>query len=384
MVWQVLQHLVSLRRLGFDTWYVEDSDRPLAEYHRPYGQGPANYDDSWDFTGNLDLLAYYMRAIGFADRWVFRTPEVYDACHGATDIVGLAKLYREADAVLNLCGSQELRDEHRAIRCLIYLETDPVKNQVAVAQGDPAKIEELDAYHYRFTYGTNLGAPECTVPVERHRWIATRPPVCPEWWTPEGPPAAGTALTTIANWRHKGKDVVWNGEVWRWSKHHEFQRFINLPSRARLPLEMAIGAIRPDEWAELQQRGWRTVRSHTLEDPAVYRDYVRTSLGEFTVAKEQYTRPRTGWFSDRSVCYLAAGRPVVTQDTGFGRSVPTGEGLFAYATEDEALAAIAAIADDYPKHSAAAGEIAREYFDGVRVLGELLNEVGLMARPQTA
>ncbi|MFC1882964.1 hypothetical protein ACFL2S_15945, partial [Thermodesulfobacteriota bacterium] len=123
---------------------------------------------------------------------------------------------------------------------------------------------------------------------------------------------------------------------------------------------------------------WRTVPSSTLADPKLYCDYIRNSIGEFTVAKGQYVRPRSGWFSDRSVCYLAAGRPVITQDTGFGNSLPTGEGLFLFATEDEVLMAIDSVARNYTRHSAAALEIAREYFNAEIVLGEVFHKAGLM------
>ena len=116
----------------------------------------------------------------------------------------------------------------------------------------------------------------------------------------------------------------------------------------------------------------------SISDPDDYREYILRSTGEFTAAKEQYVAPRSGWFSDRSACYLAAGRPVVTQDTGFGKFVPTGEGLFAFSTLDEAASAIESIASDYERHSAAAVEVAREYFDAERLLGRMLEEAGVL------
>ncbi len=370
MVWQVYHYLVPLRRLGFDVWYVEDSDRLLYD--------PVTYIPTENFGANVRLLASFMEMIGLGDRWVFGRPDSKAACVGATDRSGLNRLYREADAVINLCGAQELENVDTSIKCLIYLETDPVYKQVEVAKGNQTYIQELDAYDYLFTYGENLGAADCLVPVVKYRWLPTRPPVCVDLWQTRTNPPDGAALTSVANWKHKSKDVIWNGEAWHWSKHYEFLRFIDLPNESRLPLELAVGAINAEDLDRLGQCGWRTIASGTLEDPKSYHSYINRSLGEFTVSKEQYVRPRSGWFSDRSVCYLAAARPVVTQDTGFGKFVPTGQGLFSFQTHDDALDAIAHIADEYQRHSIAALEIAREYFEAERVVGDILRRVGLL------
>lgn len=370
MTWQVLHHLAGMRRLGFDVWYVEDSDTPVLH--------PTTYWPTSDYAANVAYLARQMQSVGLGDRWIFRPPSVYDTCFGARNLAGLAQLYKEADAVFNLCGAHELRPEHDVIRCLVYLETDPVETQVGVANQEIRTIEALAAYDHLFTYGENLGTPGCRVPIERFVWQPTRPPVCVDWWTTIDLPAAGAPLTTIANWKHTGKDVSWQGEIYHWSKHYEFLRFITLPRRSPLPLELALGGISDDELAQVRSHGWRIVPSVSLSDPDAYREYIRASCGELTVAKEQYVRLRTGWFSDRSVCYLAAGRPVITQDTGFGDILPTGEGLFAFATIDEALAAIETVSRDYARHAAAAHQIAQEFFAAEHVLGDVLRQVGLL------
>jgi hypothetical protein len=370
MTWQVLHHLAGLRQLGFDVWYVEDSDSLVLN--------PSTFSPTYDYFDNVEYLSRHMDSIGLANRWIFRPPTVYDECVGAVDLQGLYQLYKEADAVLNLCGSHKLRPEHRDIRCLIYLETDPVANQIAVAKSEEHTIQELDAYDYLFTYGENLGKKDCLVPVERFRWLPTRPPVCTDFWLKSEIPTLGTTLTTIANWRHVGKDISWLGEIYHWSKHHEFLRFINLPSHSALPLELAIGAIREDEVSLLRLHGWRVIPSVSLSEPGAYHKYICASAGEFTVAKDQYIRMHSGWFSDRSVCYLAAGRPVIAQDTGFSKILPTGEGLFAYATEEEALEYIEQVAFGYPRHSRAACEIAHECFSAEKVLGDIMRRTGLM------
>ena len=370
MTWQVLHHLEGIRRLGFDVWYVEDSDRPV--YH------PTTYWPTFECDANVAYLARHMHSLGLDERWIFRSPGVSTRCCGARDLAGLQSLYREADAVFNLCGAQELRPEHRDVRCLVYLETDPVANQIGVATGHLPTIEALAAHQYLFTYGANFGAPDCRVPVERFQWLPTRPPVCTDWWATSAPPAAGAPLTTVANWKHTGKDIVWQGETYYWSKHLEFQHFLDLPSFSALPLELAIGAVSDDERSDIHRHGWRTVSSVSLADPSAYREYIRASRGEFTVAKDQNIRLRSGWFSDRSACYLASGRPVITQDTGFGNIIPTGAGLFSFTTADEALAAIAMVAHDYERQSTAARRIAQEYFAAERVLGDVFRRIGLL------
>src|SRR6266404_3991184 len=171
MVWQVYHYLIALRRLGFDVWYVEDSDRPLYD--------PVHHNATLEYRDNLALLARYLERIGFEERWVFRAPATNE-CIGARDARGLEALYGEALAAINLCGCQEIRAEHSRLPCRIYLETDPVENQVAVANGNAGVIAQLDAHDVHFTYGENLGRPGCPVPIGRYKWLATRPPVIPD------------------------------------------------------------------------------------------------------------------------------------------------------------------------------------------------------------
>lgn len=368
MTWQVLHHLAGLRRIGFDVWYVEDSDRPV--------YSATSYLMTEDVTDNLAYLSRYMSAIGLGNRWIFRKPGTR-TCLGARDFSGLVRLYRRADAVLNLCGAQEQLPYHDAIRRLAYLQTDPVADQVAVANGDPDRIRDLARYDYLFTYGVNLGATDCLAPVQGYRWTPTWPPVCVDWWEGAPPPGEGAALTTIAKWSHTGKDVTWRGETWHWSKDYEFRGFMDVAERSPLPLEMAVSSISEAELAELREREWRTTPSARAKDPPAYRDYIRSSLGEFTVAKEQYVRPRSGWFSDRSVCYLAAGRPVVMQATGFEKHLPTGLGLLAFTTLDQAVAALESVAREYTSHARAAQELAVEHFAAERVLDDVMQEMAL-------
>lgn len=370
MTWQALHYLAGLRSLGFDVWYVEDTDAEVRDPETLWGND--------NYAPNVEFLKRHMESIGLADRWVFRPPGNYKFCLGATDIGGLASLYRDAEAVINLCGSHELRSEHDQISCLVYLETDPVPKQIAVANGDPETIADLGRYSYLFTYAENIGADDCSIPVEQFTWHTTRPPVVVDWWrSPDGLPANG-AFSTVTSWTHTWNDVVWQGESWTWSKDHEFRRFRKLPRRCVAPMELAVTGMDDEEAGIFREAGWRLRESSEVSDPAAYRRYICDSLGEFTVSKEQYVRPRTGWFSDRSVCYLAAGRPVITQETGFSKFLPCGEGLFPFLTEREASEAIAEILNDYARHSLGALNVAKRYFDAKDVVRRMMSTIGLL------
>jgi len=370
MTWQALHYIVGLRTLGFDVWYVEDTDAKVRDRQ--------TLCESDDYAPNVEFLKRQMALVGLADRWIFRPPDNHDSCLGATDIDGLVGLYRDAEAVINLCGSHELRAKHDQIQCLVYLETDPVPNQIAVANKDPAIIAELERYKFLFTYGENIGADDCRVPSERFSWHATRPPVIIDWWQSPAQVSANAPFSTVTSWTHSWNDVTWQGETWRWSKHYEFRKFRSLPKHCEVPLELAVVGMDDGETQQFRKEGWRIRSSSEILDPDDYRAYICASRGEFTIAKEQYVRPRTGWFSDRSVCYLAAGRPIVTQETGFSNFLPCGEGLLPFLTEQEAAAALETVALDYDRHSAAATAIAREYFDAGSVLRRLMTKIGLL------
>jgi hypothetical protein len=264
----------------------------------------------------------------------------------------------------------------------IYLETDPVLPQIEVAQGRRFTIDLLKAHTHHFTYGENLGAPDCLVPVGPFRYFPTRQPVVLEWWRPKVAAAQagdteGRRFTTVASWQQSGKDIGWNGAIYAWSKHHEFLKFLDLPRRTSQVLELALACGDNDALKMLKDHGWHVVDALGLsKDCFPYRDYILSSDGEFTVAKDQNIRLRSGWFSDRSASYLAAGKPVITQDTAFGNALPTGRGLFAFRTMADIVAALDAIAADYAGHSRAAREIAGDHFAAEKVVGRLMQQAG--------
>jgi hypothetical protein len=367
VAWQAIHYLVGLERLGFEVYYVEDSGAA------PYDPRSGGRTD--DCTYACRYVADMMQRIGLADRWAY-----VDLARGETHGLSgerLATLYRDAAVLVNLCGATAPRAEHRQGGRLLYVETDPVFEQIRIAGGDESSIDFLASHDVLFTYGENLGAADSPVPLERFAWRKTRPPVVPDLWSGDEVPES-PFFTSIATWENKGKDINFRGETYRWSKHVNFLRFLDLPQHTPQALRLAMDPGDPAVAARLTALGWDLVDPRPISsDLDAYRTFIRGSRGEFTVAKDLYVRPRSGWFSDRSVCYLAAGRPVVTQETGFSKLVPTGEGLFAFTTREEIVDAFARIAADYPRHRAAARRLAAEHFGAELVLRRLLGDAGL-------
>ncbi len=368
VMYQFLHYLNGLRKIGWDVYYVEDSARPI--YHIDAG----SYTYDYEGTGNIAALGPVLDAHGYAGRWAFHDQHA-GRCHGMP-LGELRRLYREADVLLNVSGGQEILEEHGRIPLKIYIETDPVKTEILVAQGDQGMIDALDAHDAHFTFGENFGAPDCGVPVERYRWLPTRQPVDLELWPWDETP--GTAYTTVATWNNQGNDIEWQGEVYGWSKRPEFLKIQELPRR-RPQCEFEIAASMPDDdRTRFGQSGWKLTDPIAVSrDAESYRRYIRRSRGEFTVAKDQNVRLRSGWFSDRSCCYLAAGRPVINHDTAFGNALPTGRGLFSFRSLEDILAAVDAIESDYGAQRRAAREIAAEYFAAEKVLESLCTRTGL-------
>ncbi|MGH7847591.1 MAG: glycosyltransferase, partial [Candidatus Binatia bacterium] len=256
--------------------------------------------------------------------------------------------------------------------------TDPVTHEILFAGGEREIVRLVEEHSDSVTYGENIGRQGCPIPPLPGLRSRTRQPVLLDLW--ELGPSPRKAFTTVANWKQTGNDVVYQGQTYYWSKHREFLKFIELPERVRQPIELALAFPHLDgsDRRLLEAHRWSVVDAlpFTL-DPWSYRDYVRSSSAEFTVAKDQNVRLRSGWFSERSACYLAAGRPVITQDTGFGTVLPTGEGLFAFNSLEEIVEAFEKVISDYSRHSRAARAIAEEYFRAETVLAKVLDDLDL-------
>ncbi len=369
MAWMHMQITVGLRRLGHDTYYFETTSA------WPYD--PVRNTTVNDSDYALPYLKSVAESFGLGDCWAYRRSYSDKAWFG----LGRTKaedLLAHADVVLNVAGATRFAEEGLKIGRLAYFGTDPGHHEIAFAKGDE-NTRKLVAEHADFvTYGENIGNTDCPIlPLPRLR-SRTRQPVLLHLWQ-DGLPSK-KEFTTVGNWRQTGRDIEFETQTYRWSKHHEFLKFIDLPQQIRQSIELATGLanLSPKEQLLLKAKGWRLVDSHPFTtDPWSYRNYIRSSRGEFTVAKDLHIRLRSGWFSERSACYLAAGRPVVTQDTGFGNVLPTGEGLFAFNTMEEIVAAFDAINSDYQKHSRAARAIAEEYFRAESVLANVLKDLEL-------
>jgi hypothetical protein len=326
------------------------------------------------------MVGEVLREYGFSGRWICRADYVAPGCtFGDLPASELPRLYREAEAVINLTASHTLEGDQLCCRRRVYLETDPGLPQVRLSTGDERMWELVRAHTHHFTFAENLYGPDCLLPVPDLAYRPTRQPVVLDLWQPPAAPYC-RAFTTVAKWKKsRGQRVIClNGETYQWSKDLEFARFLDLPRRTSQRIELALATVPEVDVAMLEAHGWEVADagavSRSLEE---YRHYVHFSRGEFTVAKDLNIRTRSGWFSDRSACYLAAGKPVINQDTGFANILPTGEGLFSFRTMDDILAAFDAINTDYDRHSRAALEIAREYFEAGKVLGDLLERIGL-------
>ena len=371
VIWQHIHYIVGLQKLGHELYYIEDSAR------LPYNPDTFEVNNEFDYAASL--LCRLAEEFNFKNRWAFCARYLPKNPTAGLPLKRIRELYREADAILNVCGTQEFNDDLLASDRILYIESDPGVEQIKVDRGDKRTIQYLRRHHALFTFGENVGTPEFPVPTHGLRWLPTRQPVVTELWKTSRAPRAAAAFTSIANWSTSGlKDIGWRGEKYLWSKSREFTRFVTAPKKAGETFELATDIRDERIRGKFTRNGWRFREPHVISaDYWLYRDYIRRSKGEFTVAKDQYVRLNTGWFSDRSGCYLAAGRPVILQETGFSRHYGNRAGLFSFRSVGEIAEAVREINADYAKHSRAAREIAREVFEAEKVLASLLERAGI-------
>ncbi len=351
--WAVLQYLAGLRSLGHDVVLVEpvpaEALAPDGEVGRYFARLPL-------LDGRAALLA-----------------------EGGAGTLGLgwAELRRfaaEADLLLNLSGL--LRDERllAPIPVRAFVDLDPGFNQAWQMTG--AEMG-LDCHTHFVSVGQRIGLPGCPIPDCGREWIGTLPPVALEHWPAAPVPPRHDAFTSVGHWRSYGS-VEYAG-VRYGQRAHSLRKLIELPRLSASRFELALG-IHRDEVADLEAlaaNGWRRLDpGQVAGDPGAFAEFVRGSKAELAVAKQGYVVSRSGWFSDRSAAYLASGRPVVAQETGFGEFLPTGEGLLSFATTSEAAAAVAAVEAEPGRHRAAARALAEEHLDGRKVLARLLDRLG--------
>lgn len=344
--WAVLQYVIGLRRLGHDVWVVE----PVHELAPVSARYFADVVRTFQLEGRAALLDPSGQTVG-------------------VERATLVEAARGADALINVAGM--LRDPQltEPVPARVYLDLDPGFTQHWAAEGIDMRF---DGHTHFFTVGLKIGSDTCTVPTCGREWLHTVPPTVLERW-----PVAGNirfdGFTTVGNWRSYGTlhvDGVRYGQ-----RAHSVRALIDLPQRTRdlvMPA-LAIDPAETDDLRALAANGWRLLSAGQLAGtPARYRDFVQSSTAELGIAKEGYVVSRCGWFSDRSACYLASGRPVLLQDTGFGVHLPTGAGLLSYTGVDDAAAGIEAIRGEYKRHRRIARELAVDLLDSDKVLGWML------------
>lgn len=359
--WAVLQFVLGLRRLGWRVHFVESIDQAsIAPLRAPLEQ-----------SENAAYLAETMAAVGLDGAWTLIERE-------GLQTVGLTRnelrmLCSGADLLLNISGS--LTDEELtagpAVR--VYVDLDPAFTQLwHAAEGIDMGLDRHDRF---VTVGQAIGEPDCPIPTCGKEWIGILPPVVLEHWPLSGMPARAE-MTTIGHWRGYGS--IEHRGVHYGQRAHTMRRLMKLPSLSGQAFLLAL-AIHPDEAADIDAlvaNRWSTVApSSVAPDAGSYRRFVSESRAEFGIPKSGYIESRSGWFSDRSACYLASGRPVISASTGFEKYLPVGEGLLAFQDVEDAAERVAEVNSDYERHSTAARRIAEEHLDSDLVLSRMLDAV---------
>jgi Glycosyl transferases group 1 len=356
--WAVLQYMLGFARLGHEVMFVEQCDQSGFE------EAPS------DRSGCVSYFREVTRAFGLEESAAM-------LLEGTQQTVGvpyerLRRFAADADLLVNISGILTDATLISDIPVRVYLDLDPAFNQLWQVSGIDMRF---DGHTHFVTVGQAIGTPASPVPTCGRSWLPTVPPVVMEHW----PPATRIttdAFTTIGNWRGYGS-IEYEG-IHYGQKAHSLRQFMSVPTRTTASFQLAL-AIHPDEKKDivaLSENGWGLLDPDRVAGtPERYRSLIQGSRGEFGIAKSGYVASRCGWFSDRSVCYLASGRPVIAQETGFSRFFPTGEGLFAFETSDDVLAAIEELRRDYPRHSQAARALAEEHFDSDKVLERFIRRV---------
>ncbi len=363
MAWHHLQYMMGLARLGHEVYFLEDSD----DYPSCYD--PQRHVTDEDPGYGLEFARQAFAFIGMRDRWAY-----YDAHTGQWHGPCAAKVHEfntTVDLLLNLSGINPIRPWTAGIKHRVLVDTDPVFTQIRHLSDAKARERAL-AHTAFFTFGENIFDKDCLIPDDGFSWQSTRQPIVTDAW-PHAAARSEGAYTTVMQW-DSYESVEYRGRYFG-MKSASFQSLLDLPSRTAVPLELALGSEQAPR-ALLRAKGWR------LRDPLKisnsmrsYQRYLKESKAEFSVAKQGYVAASSGWFSERSACYLATGRPVIVQDTGFTANIETGTGVLAFTSPEQALANIEEMESNYRYHSCSAREVARCYFDSSAVLGQLIERV---------
>jgi hypothetical protein len=357
-----LQWILGFHRLGHDVYVIEKAGVPNACYD------PVRKVVSDDCSHGVALTRELLRRFGLDQRCCF--VDFAGEHHGMSQSE-LRSVFASADVYIDYGAHGLWRDEAAAAGTRVYLDGEPGFRQMKMDLGDTASSGSFDHY---VTVGRNVGTPRSAIPTAGRVWKHTWSPVVSDLFDDVPPPPSGAPFTTIMNWQSHSR-LDYRGTTYG-QKDLEFSKFISLPARVNAAMEVAVSGSVPA--AELQRCGWHVTRAQAATTSYdAFIEYIARSTGEFSVCKNVFVATNSGWFSDRSAAYLAAGRPVVMQDTGFSEYLPCGQGLFAVKTIEEAADAITEIQRDYPRHSTAARELARAHLDASVVLPRLLAQIGV-------
>jgi hypothetical protein len=362
--WAVLQYLLGFQRLGHEVVFVEPVQ---AKSLWPAG---ISLQDSVNARYFLQALQYF-GLVGKGALLLKDTRQTVGMDYGQ-----LQRAAERADVLVNISGMLTDPELLRHIPVRVYLDLDPAFIQLwHTVQGIDMRF---DAHTHFVTVGQAIGGPDCTVPTCGRAWITTLQPILLAYW-PVADHITYDGLTTVGNWRGYGS--IEHEGVFYGQKAHSLRQLISLPTRTREKFMPAL-AIHPGEindLAALKENGWQVLDPTQVAcTPARYQQFIQESKAEFGIAKSGYVASRCGWFSDRSIAYLASGRPVLAQETGFSRFLPTGAGLFAFQSCDDVLAAIEELNADYPRHARAARSLVEDFFDSDKVLSRFLQRIGAM------
>ena len=360
LAWHHMQYVMGLARLGHDVYFVEDSD----DY--PSCWDPDRDITDTDPTYGLRFATRAFEKAGLGDRWAYHDAHASRWFGPCADYI--LDMCRSADLLLNLSGVNPLRPWLAEIPARTLIDTDPVFTQIGHLSGPGAR--DLASQHTTFlSFGENIGSPRSAIPDDGLPWQATRQPIVLDAW-PVTPGSSPGKFTTIMKWSsYQAREH--NGRRYG-MKADSSGPYLDLPKKAGRIFEWTLGT-QAAPTALLRSKGWelRDPRE-TTRDPWTYQRYIRDSKAEFSVAKHGYVVSRSGWFSERSACYLASGRPVVTQETGFSDWLNVRGGVIPFSSPEEAVAAIEEINGRYEFHCQMARDVAEEYFDARKVLTELL------------
>jgi hypothetical protein len=361
MCWQNLNYMAGLARLGHEVYFLEDSDDYDSCFH------PATWQMDRDPRYGFRFTDRALRGIGLPGRWAYydaHTKTWFGPCSNR-----VADLISSADLLLNFSGVNPLRPWLMDVPVRVYLDIDPAFTQLNHLL-DAAKRARAEMHTSFLSIGENIGRLISAVPDDGLPWLPTRQPVVFDLW-PASPGHSGGKFTTVMQW-DSYRTLHWNGQHYG-MKSETFRDYLDFPKKVTGDFEIVLNGPAPREL--MKENGWQTRKPHrTAGDPWTYQRYLQRSKAEFTVAKHGYVVSHCGWFSERSAYYLASGRPVITQETGFSEWLPTGRGVFAFTNPDEARAAVETLNASYSDNCRAALELAEEYFDFKTVLPQMLDQ----------